>query len=560
MTLILRPYQIEALQSVKDNFQKGISKQLIVLPTGSGKTVIFSHIPKVLENSLPMLVIAHRSELLIQATEKILWSNPQFNIQTEKAEEIADLTGDVVVASVQTLGRSDSKRLLKFPKDYFKTIIVDEAHHAAAESYRRVLDYFTPDFLLGVTATPQRSDSVRLTDVFQEITYYKNIQDLIKEGYLSRIIGYRVKTNTDISEVETSHGDYSISQLENKIDNPERNALVVKSYHEFAPNKKAVVFASGVNHAKHLATSFTQNGTPARVVLGDTPDEERKQILLDFKNGQIKVIVNVGVLTEGFDEPSIDAIIIARPTRSTLLYTQIVGRGTRIFEGKEHCIIIDIADATIGKKPLGLPTLLGMPAEFDLKGQDLIDVADKYKELEDYCLGQAIKVLSLQDIELAYKQIDLFMPPPINEILYTYSRFIWAEVGEDDYHLSITQDESIRIYVYALGRWTTSLRNRTNNLPVDTILGHPEDMREAFVRTDRWITNNRSYNINLIDATAIWRSDSPTDKQQKMLKRIGVPLTADMTKGIASQIISQYYQDNPKPVWLQNKIASKKWD
>lgn len=560
MTLTLRPYQQEALQSVKDNFQKGIFKQLIVLPTGSGKTVIFSHIPQVIEDSLPMLVLAHRSELLSQATEKILWSNPQFDIQTEKAEEVADLTGDVIVASVQTLGRSDSKRILKFPKDYFKSIIVDEAHHASAESYRRILDYFNPKFLLGVTATPQRSDSIRLTDVFQEITYYKNIQDLIKEGYLSRIIGYRVKTNTDISEVETSHGDYTLSQLEDKIDNTERNTLVVKSYLQFASNKKAVVFASGVNHAKHLAASFTQNKISVRVVVGDTPDEERKQILLDFKNGDIKVIVNVGVLTEGFDEPSIDAIIIARPTRSTLLYTQIVGRGTRIFEGKEHCIIIDIADATVGKKPLGLPTLLGMPPEFDLKGQDLIDVADKYKELEDYCLSQAIKVLSPEDIDLAYKQIDLFMPPPINEMLYAYSRFIWAEVGENDFHLSITQDESIRIYVDALGRWTTSLRNRAVNPPVDTILGHPEDMREAFVRTDRWITNNRSYHVNLIDANAIWRSDAPTDKQKRMLKRIGVPITVDMTKGIASQIISKYYEENPKPVWLQNKTSSKKWN
>lgn len=560
MTLTLRPYQQEALQSVKDNFQKGIFKQLIVLPTGSGKTVIFSHIPQVIEDSLPMLVLAHRSELLSQATEKILWSNPQFDIQTEKAEEVADLTGDVIVASVQTLGRSDSKRILKFPKDYFKSIIVDEAHHASAESYRRILDYFNPKFLLGVTATPQRSDSIRLTDVFQEITYYKNIQDLIKEGYLSRIIGYRVKTNTDISEVETSHGDYTLSQLEDKIDNTERNTLVVKSYLQFASNKKAVVFASGVNHAKHLAASFAQNKIPVRVVVGDTPDEERKQILLDFKNGDIKVIVNVGVLTEGFDEPSIDAIIIARPTRSTLLYTQIVGRGTRIFEGKEHCIIIDIADATVGKKPLGLPTLLGMPPEFDLKGQDLIDVADKYKELEDYCLSQAIKVLSPEDIDLAYKQIDLFMPPPINEMLYAYSRFIWAEVGENDFHLSITQDESIRIYVDALGRWTTSLRNRAVNPPVDTILGHPEDMREAFVRTDRWITNNRSYHLNLIDANAIWRSDAPTDKQKRMLKRIGVPITVDMTKGIASQIISKYYEENPKPVWLQNKTSSKKWN
>jgi ATP-dependent helicase IRC3 len=559
MSLTLRPYQIEALESIQNHLDKGIVKQLVVLPTGAGKTVIFSNIPQTIKDSLPMLVLAHRGELLTQAKDKILWSNPQLDVQIEKAEDTADLC-DVVVASVPTLGRADSQRILKYPKDYFKTIIIDEAHHAAAETYRRILDYFTPKFLLGVTATPQRSDSVRLTDVFDEITYYKTIQDLIQEGYLCRLVGYRIRTDTDISEVETSHGDYMASQLEDTINTPTRNAIVVKSYFEFAQNKKAVVFASGVKHARDLAASFAQKQIPVRVILGDTPDDERKQSLADFASGTIKVIVNVGVLTEGFDEPSIGAIILARPTRSSLLYTQIVGRGTRLFEGKDNCIIIDIADTTKGKKPLGLPTLLGMPPEFDLKGQDLVDVAEKYKELENYCPGEAVRVLSLDDIELAYKRIDLFMPPPPNEIVQTYSRFVWAEVAENDFHLGINQDESIRIHVDALGRWTTTLKQKIKDASKDTVLGHPEDMREAFVRTDRWITSNRSYNLNLLDNTAAWRADSPTDKQHKMLKRMGIPITADMTKGTASQIISKYYEANPKPKWLENKIASKKWN
>jgi len=216
MNIKLRPYQTEALESIQLHLDKGVKKQLVVLPTGSGKTVIFSNIPQTIKDSLPMLVLAHRGELLTQAKEKILWSNPHLDVQIEKAEDTAELC-DVVVASVPTLGRADSERIKKYPKDYFKTIIVDEAHHAAAETYRRILDYFQPTFLLGVTATPQRSDSVRLTDVFDEITYYKTIQDLIKEGYLCRLIGYRIQTDTDISEVETSHGDYIASQLEETI-------------------------------------------------------------------------------------------------------------------------------------------------------------------------------------------------------------------------------------------------------------------------------------------------------------------------------------------------------
>lgn len=556
MSFALRPYQEEALASISSNLENGINKQLVVLPTGAGKTVIFSHLPKVLTTSLPMLVLAHRGELLTQAQDKILWSNPQLDVQIEKAELHADMC-DVVVASVPTLGRAESERILKYPKNYFKSIVIDEAHHAAAPTYRRIIDYFNYDLLLGVTATPQRSDSVRLTDVFQEIVYYKTIQDLIQDGYLCRLVGYRVKTDTDISEVETNNGDYIASQLEEAINTPTRNASVVAAYLQIAPEKKAIVFASGVQHANDLALSFRQKVT-TEVLLGTTSEEDRLNILQRFKTGETKVLVNVGVLTEGFDEPSVEAIILARPTRSSLLYTQIVGRGTRLFEGKQHCIIIDIADTTKGKKPLGLPTLLGLPPEFDLQGQDLLEVANEYKKLEQFCPGEAVRVLNPDDIDVAYKRIDLFMPPPPNEIVLQYSTFVWAEVGENDFHLGINNGESLRIYIDPLGRWTVELTQANSSSSKITILGHVEDMREAFVRSDRWVMNNRSTSMTLIDSSAAWRSDGPTDAQKKLLKRIGVPVTSDMTKGTASQIISKYYEANPKPKWLDNKIQSKR--
>jgi ATP-dependent helicase IRC3 len=556
MSIALRPYQEEALASISTNLENGINKQLVVLPTGAGKTVIFSHLPKVLSTSLPMLVLAHRGELLTQAQDKILWSNPQLDVQIEKAELHADMC-DVVVASVPTLGRAESERILKYPKDYFKSIVIDEAHHAAAPTYRRIIDYFNYDLLLGVTATPQRSDSVRLTDVFQEIVYYKTIQDLIQDGYLCRLVGYRVRTDTDISEVETNNGDYIASQLEEAINTPTRNASVVAAYLQIAPEKKAIVFASGVQHANDLALSFRQK-VNTEVLLGTTSEEDRLNILQRFKTGETKVLVNVGVLTEGFDEPSVEAIILARPTRSSLLYTQIVGRGTRLFEGKQHCIIIDIADTTKGKKPLGLPTLLGLPPEFDLQGQDLLEVANEYKKLEQFCPGEAVRVLNPDDIDVAYKRIDLFMPPPPNEIVLQYSAFVWAEVGENDFHLGINNGESLRIYVDPLGRWTVELTQANSSSSKTTILGHVQDIREAFVRSDKWVMNNRSTSMTLIDSTAAWRSDGPTDAQKKLLKRIGVPVTSDMTKGTASQIISKYYEANPKPKWLDNKIQNKR--
>lgn len=556
--LQLRPYQQEALESIVSFADKGTVRQLVVLPTGAGKTVIFSHLPQFKQNSLPMLVLAHREELLHQAKDKISWSNPDISIDIEQGDNHAGYS-DVVVASVPTLGRSQSTRIKKYPKDYFKSIVIDEAHHAAAPSYRRILDYFSTEFILGVTATPQRSDSVRLTDVFQEIVYYKTIQDLIEDGYLSPLVGYRIKTDTDISGVETNDGDYVQSQLQDAIDNPSRNATIVAAYNDLVPNAKAIVFAAGIKHANNLAISFGQAQIATEVILGDTDSDARRDILARFASGETRVLINVGVLTEGFDEPSVEAILLARPTRSTLLYTQIVGRGTRLYEGKPHCTILDFADTTKGRKPIGLPSLLGLPPEFDLQGQSLTDVAKKYKELEDYCPGEAVRVLAPEDIELAYKRINLFMPPPPNEFVQQYSRFVWAEVAENDYHLGIDNNNSLRIYIDTLGRWTVEHRLRNSDGLKATFLGHPEDMRDAFVRSDKWIM--KRFDTKLIDSDAAWRSDGPTDAQKKLLKRIGVPVTSDMTKGTASQIISKYYEANPRPAWLDNKIkySRSKW-
>jgi len=557
MTVELRPYQQEALDSIKSFMENNITRQLVVLPTGAGKTVIFTHLPQHIENSLPMLILAHREELLIQAKDKLEWSNPHLTVEIEQAENYASTNADVVIASVPTLGRDGSERISRFPKNHFRTVVVDEAHHSAAPTYRRIFDYFENDFTLGVTATPQRSDNTRLTDIFDEIVYYKTIVDLIEDGWLSRIVGYRIQTDTDISEVQSREGDYIASQLEDTINTPERNATIVASYLEICGTSKAIAFCAGIQHAHDLAASFASSQVSAEVIIGTTPSDERQKILARFASGETRVLVNVGVLTEGFDEPSVEAIILARPTKSTLLYTQIVGRGTRLFEGKEHCKVLDFADATKGKKPLGLPSLLGLPPDFDLNGQDLVDVANEYKELEEFCPGEAVRVLNPEDIKLAYKRIDLFMPPPPNEVVVQYSRFVWAEIDENTYHLAVDGSNSLRIYIDTLGRWVVEYFNRSaDNFKTSRILGYPEDMRDAFVRADKWITNR--FDTNLIDATSAWRSDAPTDAQKRTLKRIGVPLTADMTKGTASQIIGKYYENNPRPQWLQNKINYNK--
>lgn len=554
----LRNYQQEALDAMLKAERAGISKQLVVLPTGAGKTVLFAHLPIVRQNSLPMLVLAHRTELLSQAKAKIESMNPELSVGIEKAESRAG-KADVVIASVQTLGRGNSDRIEGFENTYFKSIVVDEAHHAAANSYQKILNYFKPDYVLGVTATPQRSDSVRLVDTFDEIVYYKSIEDLINEGWLCPLIGYRVKTDTDISEVEIVNGDYKQEQLAEAIDNPGRNTSIVNAFIDLAGTKKTVVFAANIVHARNLAASFaTQTRAQVRIVLGETIDEEREQILKDFKSGEVQVIINVGVLTEGFDEPSIEAIILARPTRSSLLYTQIVGRGTRLNDNKLNCMIIDVADATKGKKPVSLPTLLGLPPDFDLQGQSFTEVAKEFEKLKEFCPGMATHVLNPDDIRNSYKEINLFMPPPPNPAVIEYSKFVWAEIGVNNFQLNLSSIDSMQIYYDALGRWVSQIKQRSGDKYLYTPIGHAATLRTVFARTDEWIRKNRPTTLSLIDADAMWRKDPPTDKQIKMLRRIGVPITTEITKGMASQIISKYYDNNPKPAWLERKISAKK--
>lgn len=552
----LRYYQQEAIDAVMDGLEKGTKRPLIVLPTGGGKTVVFSHVPQALPGK--MLVLAHREELLHQASRTISSINPDLSVSIEQAQNYANEDDDVVIASVQTLGREGSDRIERFPKDHFTSIVIDEAHHLPAKTYMNILEYFTPKLQLGVTATPQRGDNVRLLDAFDDIVYFRTINEMIEEGYLVDMVGYRFDTNTDISGVGTSNGDYAVGQLSDTINTPQRNNLVVDAYSNLATDRKAIVFCATVDHAYSVMEAFNKRGIKSNCVVGATDKEERSQIFKDFSEGKIQVLTNVGVATEGYDEPSIGCVILARPTKSPVLYSQAVGRGLRLFENKEDCVVIDMCDVTKGKKPVGLPTLMGLPADFDAAGERLTEVAEEYKKLEEEAPAEAARARSLEDIRAAWERIDLFMPPPVNEAMAEFSSFIWMETSNDTYVLNLADGERVTIKGDALGRYTVTFRAKNKK---DYQLGMTHSMEDAFTRTDKWIRKNRNDQLNLIDAEATWRKDEPTEKQKKYLKKFGVPILKDMTKGQASQILDKMFKENPrpdKPKWLQAKIAKEK--
>lgn len=313
----LRPYQQESLNAIVAGYRANKTKGLVVLPTAAGKTVVFSQLPQSLAMKPAvekMLVIVHRDELAVQTKDKMERCNPHLRVEIEKAEQWASLNADVVVASVQTLGRNKlengtyqfSERIQRFPHEKFRYIIADEAHHATADSWRSVLAYFRvlkgtqyddpTKLFLAVTATPRRADNIGMETICDEIYYSKDIASCIREGWLTDIKAYRVDTTVDLSSVGISHGDFNVKELERTVNTPERNRKIVEQYLEHGEERQAICFTVDVQHAVDVAEEFTRAGVSAAVLTGKTPREERRKILRLHQEGYFRVLTNCGVL------------------------------------------------------------------------------------------------------------------------------------------------------------------------------------------------------------------------------------------------------------------------
>ncbi|WP_459904534.1 DEAD/DEAH box helicase [Enterococcus thailandicus] len=332
----LRPYQQEAREAIQKEWSDGHKKTLLVLPTGCGKTIVFS---KVIEDRVRMgervLVLAHRGELLDQASDK-LQKSTGLKTATEKAEKTS--LGSffrVVVGSVQTL--QQEKRLSKFPPDFFDTIVVDEAHHCISNGYQRVLKHFEEASVLGVTATPDRGDMKNLGSYFESLAYEYTLPKAIKEGYLSPIKALTIPLKLDLSAVKQQAGDFSTRDLGTALDPYLEN--IADEMIKHCSNRKTVVFLPLVKTSQKFKDILNERGFKAAEVNGSSQD--RAEILEDFENDKYNVLCNSMLLTEGWDCPSVDCIIVLRPTKVRSLYSQMVGRGTRLYEGKEELLLLD---------------------------------------------------------------------------------------------------------------------------------------------------------------------------------------------------------------------------
>ncbi len=332
----LRPYQQEACEAVLGEWQKGNRKTLLVLPTGTGKTVVFSKVAeKRVRQGDRVLILAHRGELLEQAEQKIQHFTG-LGCALEKAETSSlDSYFRITVGSVQTLMRQS--RLQQYPKNYFGTVIVDEAHHVIAQSYQNILDYFSDASVLGVTATPDRSDRKNLGTYFDSLAYEYSLPQAIKEGYLCKIVAQTVPLAIDITNVGITAGDYKVGELGDALE-PYLDKIADEML-EYCKDRKTVVFLPLVATSKKFRDILIGKGIAAAEINGNS--EDRAEILKDFEAGKYQVLCNAMLLTEGWDCPSVDCIICLRATKSRSLYSQIVGRGLRPFPGKENCLLLD---------------------------------------------------------------------------------------------------------------------------------------------------------------------------------------------------------------------------
>lgn len=332
----LRPYQQQARDHIHAEWENGHTRTLLVLPTGTGKTIVFASVAAdQVRAGDRVLILAHRGELLEQAADKLQRSTGLVSA-VEKADATCLNTWfRVVVGSVQTLQRT--ARLERFPRDYFGTIIIDEAHHAITDGYRRILDYFGSAKVLGVTATPDRGDMRNLGEVFDSLAFEYKLTDAIKEGYLCRIMAQTIPLKLDISSVTMSGGDYAVGDLGTALD-PYLEQIAAEMAQR-CKGRKTVVFLPLIKTSQKFRDLLNSHGFRAAEVNGQSTD--RKEVLADFDAGKYNVLCNSMLLTEGWDCPSVDCVVVLRPTKVRSLYSQMVGRGTRLSPGKSDLLLLD---------------------------------------------------------------------------------------------------------------------------------------------------------------------------------------------------------------------------
>lgn len=526
----LRPYQLDAIHAIVQRRKAGIKKQVVCLPTGAGKTVIFSELARRAQRRV--LILAHREELLTQAKEKLERalertpsSQDHVRVDIEQAMQKAASDAKVVVASLRSLRADRLTRLLS--DEAFGLIIYDECHHAVAEDNQRILEslgVFKKDFegtLVGFTATTRRADGIGLDEVFDEVVYSRSLLDMLKDQYLVPVRGYRIDTSVSLEGIG-GRGDFIVDELADRIDIQERNGLVARTIQELARDRRTICFCVTVSHAKQLAETLRRLNVPAATIHGEMKGAERSAVLKDFRDGALQVLTNVGVLTEGFDDPEVSCVAMARPTKSEALYVQCVGRGMRLASGKKDCIVLDFVDLS-AMNLVTLPSLVGAPVDLDFEGRELLEGAEAYHKIfqEQPGFEWEAQRLSLSELQLrarAFDPLKLKLPTEVRAI----SQNGWVSLGQRGVALHFFGHKQ---NLNELMIWQT---NEPGSRRYSVLLNEQEVIRvksveEGVEAADFEIGRMGHFAVESAQYDATWRPVPPTFELLEYLKDSGLP-------------------------------------
>ncbi len=356
---------------------------------------------------------------------------------------------------------------------------------------------------------------------------------MIRTGFLSPVAGYRVETDIDLSRVKTRMGDFVASQLSRAVNVTERNNMIVKVFRSHLVDRQTLCFCVDVAHTHSLAEAFNQEGIRAAAVSGGMDRLARAKALADFSAGRIQVLANCMVLTEGYDEPAVEGIILARPTKSALLYTQMIGRGTRLHPGKENVTIIDIADVTRAHSLATLPGLFGLSEKFDLEGHTTDEAQQAIQWVESNRAWVPIdRATSMTDLRYRCMQIDLFDLKTPTELV-TYAQYAWIGLGKGGYRLGLIGGNAVVVAPTILSNWEIQLRHRAK----EQTIARKTDLHSAILAAEAFVKDQFRDLLPLVKLNTRWRNAPATEKQIKVLlaRKINVP--AGLTRGQASHLI-----------------------
>lgn len=554
MTLGLRPYQRKALDGIDKAEREGVRRPLVVLPTGTGKTVVFSHGIKERAGKGRSLVLVHRDELVRQTIEKIGMVAPELSTGVVKAQD-NEVHADAVVASVQTaqVDRRLAQLVEAAKTSPFGTVWVDEAHHAPAPSWTKVLTglgSFNPygPLTVGFTATPER-DKGKTLGVWERLAAFMSIREAIygngkrgkdghEGGFLVPILpAVVVETEMDMTRVRKTGGDFSDGDLGREMEESGAIAQIADAYLEHAKDRKGVAFTPTVATAHDLADALRVRGIPAAALDGTTPRDERRAILAQLKTGAIQVVTNCGVLTEGFDEPSISCVVVARPTKFHGLYVQMIGRGTRLFPGKKDLMILDLVAASrrhefVGYVDLGLDLDEGRDNKEPSERQ-ACPTCEEPCEVEEHRCSLCHRYLPASVTAEGGTRHDNCQAGSSGKVdVFGASRLRWLPVGPAwvlgaGKEIVVMVPESVdtwKLAAYENGR----IEVLHEEIPADWAMGIGEDRAKAFQK--------------LVERDARWLGQPVSDLQKGRLVREGLPekhLSRVRTRGDAADLLTR---------------------